>query len=477
MNKDITNEIDNQARAAAAQRGLNYDNYDYKFYYYTRVYPIKSPSSNYTCSWMAIVRSTGGNIAFADGKFYQSGDTKNIDNWEHEIGHLRGFYHAESLLCNGKQIDDYSKCKVDNYGDIFDTMGVNYDYNPGFSALRKFYSGDIPASNVLTLPPSNQVQRITLLTSSKKVSGVQLLKLKRPGVSATDTIYVEYRQKVGADSRLPDSAVNGALFRAVHADRKKTFLLDANPQTKTMKDAALSDGRTFQDSKNGIKVTQVSHNGDSLVLDVLYNPSVTLPTLPETTGNPTAKPTKTAGGPTDTPAPTETPSGNSSLNVSILFPGIGAKGNKNPKATKKRVTVDVYSAGGAKVGSFNRKLTYQSAKGAYSGQIPVTIPATGAYNLYFTSEGYLKTRLDSNLTLGSTNTLPQVNFAGGDLNNDGVRNLLDWNIMRACLVFPASRDPKVCPNNSAYLQNADMDSSGAVDQDDITLWITQFHLR
>ncbi len=305
--KEITDAADTKLR----EQGVDLSQYNYKFYYYTRVAPLEKPNGSYSnCSWRAVVRATGGTVAFANGRWDQKNDSVNTQNYAHEIGHLRGFYHAQALKCKGKAIDAYSRCDVDDYGDLFDMMGVNYSVYPDFSAFRKVEEGDIPLSNVVDLSPSPNVQRIRLVTSSKDASGTQLLRIRRLSIDPDDSYFIEYRQKIGMDSNLPANAVNGAIIRIAKSKienrRLQTYLIDTNPSDATFNNAPMVDGRTFEDTENKIRITQVSHDSEAVTLDVLYNtgalPPQTTPVPPNPTAVPTTRPT-TPPNPTSAPTP------------------------------------------------------------------------------------------------------------------------------------------------------------------------------
>lgn len=191
---------------------------------------------------------------------------------------------------------------------------------------------------------------------------------------------------------------------------------------------------------------------------------------------PTPTPTTTQN-PTQTPVPTAAPtpvSSNSTLSFSVTLPGIGAGGNATPKKTSLALTVEVFGANGVKIDQVTKELNYDQTSGKYNGQIPVFVPTPNPYSLYFLSDSYLTVRQDLQLSPGITTAIAPFTFSGGDLNNDGERNLLDWNLLLACSLFTSNRNTSLCPNGSSQMQNADLDSNGVVDQDDITLWIDEF---
>ena len=135
------------------------------------------------------------------------------------------------------------------------------------------------------------------------------------------------------------------------------------------------------------------------------------------------------------------------LALSLTGIGTGAAGlNNNPKRPQRQVEVLVINSQGQQVSSISGAVNFDAASGIYKGSITLdsNVP-TGSY--------IIKVRMDNTLwkqipgiqtiTAGETTETPVTKLTTGDINQDNVIDLLDYNLMISCLA-----DKSTCTANS-----------------------------
>jgi hypothetical protein len=122
----------------------------------------------------------------------------------HEQGHNYGLFHSHSQMCSGGGLS--GSCTFSDYGDLYDAMGSS-GYVGHFNASQKTLLGwmsgrtvDLSSGGTTTLAP---------VASSATTHNAAVV--SRP---SGRKYWVEYRQPVGYDSRLPSSATDGVLIHA-----------------------------------------------------------------------------------------------------------------------------------------------------------------------------------------------------------------------------------------------------------------------
>jgi uncharacterized protein YkwD len=195
--------------------------------------------------------------------------------------------------------------------------------------------------------------------------------------------------------------------------------------------------------------------------------------------NPTATPTNIPSGPTNTPTPipaggtisptptsgsnnpTPTLSGNT-LSLSISLPGIASSNtlgqNNNPTPSSKTGIVELHpTSGNAAVFVLPVTFNYSAAAGTFTATFNIQ---TGTYNLKAsTSNSLIKDLGIIQLTTGQNNTNPAA-LITGDLNQDNVLNLLDYNIFLSCF------GTRQCSQKN----NADVNMDGKVNEIDLNIF-------
>jgi len=276
----------NKAKAQATERGINFDDYEFIGFVF--------PYSN-VCDWGSAIASGVGNVdSYAKPHHFLNGDycanSSNCNSKDkkfyagllaHEVGHNLGLSHANGLNCGNKIIDNYANCKSITYGDRFDLIGGTWTYFPNSSsANQQIRLGWIPPENRRNVNENNinSTGTYTLHSASlKKAPGdIQFIRIPRPVDGGA--YYLEYRTKHGQDSNIPQKITQGTLVRlseipngvlknesgSLQYRPQQTYLLDmsnGNPTYWTQfDDPSLRDGKIFEDTRNKIKITQLSHD-------------------------------------------------------------------------------------------------------------------------------------------------------------------------------------------------------------------------
>ena len=187
-----TNDIMNNAKAAATTAGFTLSNFDITMAYF--------PSTS-ACEFAGLAQ-IGAGATWINGSM-----TRRVT--VHEMGHNIGLFHAHSYPCrdassNQLVLDDPNQCAFDEYGDPFDAMGSS-SLVGHFSAYQKDLLGWLGGSRVATLTTGGSA---TLPPIENTTAGTLVARIN---VSATRTYWLEYRQAIGFDSSLPSGAIDGVL--------------------------------------------------------------------------------------------------------------------------------------------------------------------------------------------------------------------------------------------------------------------------
>lgn len=631
-NKGFIKAINMKAKAQARQRGKDFSDYDVIGYVFAPTLKNESKNSDGTnCYWNAISKGIPGDsvvssIHFLNGDYDGVNDVNhgNLDSdssikfysgiLAHEIGHNLGLSHAHGMVCNNKkQISKFDECYIYNYGDRFDLIGGAWDYKSHTNARNKNLLGWLPSSNVKTINNSTTVNIYS--ASSQKSNQIQLVKIPR---SSGGNYYLEYKTKENGDNRAPSYIYDGAFLRLsdINLPRmknerggyqdewrtKQSYLIDVDKSDNSGRGGLLNptfkDNKVFEDSRNKIRIKQISHNNEFVRMEIsilpssceLEKPSLIISeyvksgnpgtrtkytftiknnnssncpvgkfnirsiapngfttTIPESnvslrpnesktidifitssqTANSSSNPFKititaqnsektnisttkevrylVTGGinPTTTqsvtqqitPSPTKKPSitpkpseipltpaptvitqqGMTYLNLQIEATGIGNMGNKNPKKRHLELSIKIVKAGGNSEEDLKIKIPYSGTDGKFTDNIKLKNDfPDGTYNIFISSKGYLSQRVDMDIISKTVNNVGALKFSPGDINDDGKRNILDWDLIRYCSSYEKIQNRNLCEDGSDKMQNSDLNSSGEIDIDDINLWLKEY---
>ncbi len=237
-----------QADARAADAGYN------PYAYQKRVYVFP----HIPCGWSGL---GGGSQAWIN----QAASNLVVG---HELGHCFGVGHSSSLDCGATVLE--SPCTVSEYGDPFSIMGNSQARH--FPAYMKSQLGYLPAGTkaihgggmaIYTLDPIEQ-------------AGGSLYAVQVSLIAPQRTYWIEYRQPIGFDGTMSGNPVSGAMIRLAPgypAFSCSTCLLDMTPTDAGFGNAALVVGETYVDAEAGLRVTPLSADASSLVVEIELGPS------------------------------------------------------------------------------------------------------------------------------------------------------------------------------------------------------------
>ncbi|KKQ94307.1 MAG: Peptidase M11 gametolysin [candidate division CPR2 bacterium GW2011_GWC1_39_9] len=236
---------------AAIADGVNVNAYDNWVY----VFPYTA-----SCGWAG--------LAYLGSYGMWSNGYSDVELFTHEIGHNYGAEHASYRDCGTKTIDVYSSCSTSEYGDIYDTMGYWNPYH--FNIPHKLEVGWLPNARIQTATVNGNYTIRQLENESSAYQAVKILK-----ADTGEYYYFEYRKATGWDLGLPAGVTRGSIAHVYSEYGGNSYLLDMTPQDG-WSDVALSDGNSFADTINNITVTQVSHDAETVTLNVQFGSTHTI---------------------------------------------------------------------------------------------------------------------------------------------------------------------------------------------------------
>ena len=183
------------------------------------------------------------------------------DVFAHELGHNLGMQHAAT--------------PSSAYGDISDIMGGSGRPLRQINAPHKEQMGWVPSQELVTVTADGTHDIAPLELDPLNTLTPSGLKIPKPDTG--EHYYVSYRQRIGFDANLE-------LFS--YLDRTSVHVWDGNGTTSLV--GVLADGETFQDSINGIAVTQISHAADHATVQLQFENSCT-PALPTVSLSPSSQ--------------------------------------------------------------------------------------------------------------------------------------------------------------------------------------------
>jgi len=245
------------ADALVYNQGVDLNSYDFRMYFFP---------TDTTCTsgaW-ATVSSTPART------WYNTGVSPFVV--AHELGHNLGIHHAKFYFCPFKIFDIYENCQVMEYGDSTDVMGGG----PGmfhFNAPHKYMAGWLSPDQMQTISQSGTYTIDLIETQTAEVKLLQIPLSTFPG-----SYFIGYRQPVGFDTVLSAGSTGGAHVHRAYAFTTATELLDMTPGTESpATDPAMQDGQIFTDVENGVTITQLNHNTQSVTVDIQIDNSICRP--------------------------------------------------------------------------------------------------------------------------------------------------------------------------------------------------------
>lgn len=232
-------------RAAASQAGHNPSSFDFD---------IVCTGARPNAIFGAIAYVGGPGLWLANSNF-------NLGVAAHELGHNFGLPHASFWFTSGRS--SIGPGVMQEYGDLFDSMGVPGGSTSHFNARLKSLLGWIPDSDA-PLVVTNGTYRLTA-HDHPNATGVRALRLAR---NDAKTYWLEFRNSF--NNRW---VTNGVTLRWGGPGAQNTLLIDTTPGTTAARDdAPILIGRTFSDRCLGLHITPIGKVGSSPeAIDVVIN--------------------------------------------------------------------------------------------------------------------------------------------------------------------------------------------------------------
>lgn len=204
------------------------------------------------------------------------------------------------------------------------------------------------------------------------------------------------------------------------------------------------------------------------------NPTAT--TAPTSRPNPTA--TTAPGQPTATTAPGQptatTAPGTTTLVFYLTLDGVGSNTsfgqNNNPIPDTRTVNVRIFDMNDNNIREASGTLNYDRSIASFKGSISLDNVPTGAYNIKAKFDNTLWKRIGARVSAGQANNLPSVKLIVGDLNQDNVLDLMDYNILISCYGSKSCVPP-------GEKTKADLNMDGKVDEKDLNILYAEFSTR
>jgi MYXO-CTERM domain-containing protein len=195
-----------------------------------------------------------------------------------EPGHNFGMVHSSAIRCTqgGQPVPvawpgSGGTCAHSEYGNQFDPMGSGCYHMDG---VQKAYQDWISGCNVVKATTSGT---FTIYPLEKACEGLQLLQIPLPaprvlvGGQTVSSYFLELRTPAGVFDRMLTPQVQvtlGADVREARQSGNRNWLVDMNPMTATVRDAALPVGRRYADPMGGPAFTVVSADATKAVIKV-----------------------------------------------------------------------------------------------------------------------------------------------------------------------------------------------------------------
>jgi hypothetical protein len=201
---------------------------------------------------------------------------------------------------------------------------------------------------------------------------------------------------------------------------------------------------------------------------------------------PTPTPTgfEVTGVPSITPSPTIIGDPILQVGLALKLHGIGnggdsvnptSVGNTSPLTVSRPVTIELLNGNNQVVLTKQGTIAYSQNTGKFVGTIPLGFGNPGQYLVRVKVPQYLVRMLPGIQTLQTTivNALPEEALIAGDVNNDNILNILDFNVISDC--YSDLAPARNC--NDIKKQQTDITDDGAVNQFDYNLFIRELSVR
>jgi len=242
---------------------------------------------------------------------------------------------------------------------------------------------------------------------------------------------------------------------------------------------------------NPVNITQTCTVPSCNVGNVCTNGTCIAQATPTPTPTPTATPNP-SGSPTPTPTPVP---GHTMLAFTIGMDAIGTAGdnvnpnpsssNQTPGHTSRNLAVQIFNSNNSQVFAQVGSINYNSGSGVFLGTVDLGASfANGNYTVKVKSDGHLRRLIPGIQNISSALTQPiqmlRVNLVAGDVDNNNLLNISDYNILLSCVTSPfvANIDNHaLCNTNSNYILLSDLEDNGVINEFDYNLFLREYAVQ
>lgn len=341
---------------------------------------------------------------------------------------------------------------------IGDTVDVDVMVNPGSnlpSLVKLELAYDTDIFNLAATPFSVNQTAFPTKVEGPIISGDKVLISVSIGSDSTKAIQVP--TKVGTLHLIAKTATNGTASQVSFGTRSQVLSLAENDEA----------------SENVLSTTSPSY------VTIVQSGDQTPTATPSATVVPTTLPTISS-----TPTPTTSTSSTTFL-FDLYIHGIGSSGdnanpnasdlsNKDPKTPSRNITVYIFNAQNQLVASESGTAVYASASGSFKGSVAFNI-APGNYTMRLKEDLHLRRQVPGIQQLGyqASQTMPPLSLVAGDVNNDNILNILDYNTIVGC--YSDLLPPTACDDAKKVV--SDLTDDGTVNQFDYNLFLREITVQ
>lgn len=198
-----------------------------------------------------------------------------------------------------------------------------------------------------------------------------------------------------------------------------------------------------------------------------------------------------SGGGSTSPSPTITGTGGggtgTQIALTLLLHGLGSggdnanptsQGTQSPKHTSRQTIVTFFDSNNQSIGTASGTVTYNAVSGNFTGTFDASAIPAGLYLASVKTQGFLSKSVPGTVTInaGQLNTIPTVSETTGDVNNDNLLDILDYNAILSC--FGSKQTSATCTfAPDANTSKADIDDDGLITGTDYNLLLRELSVQ